>query len=91
MPKGKWRRERDSNPRYPFKGYTRLAGVRLRPLGHLSTTANSNVKAAVKPYFFAQDSRPPAGIYPHRPTNTINLAQGWSVCQFFTALRYSFS
>src|SRR3989304_1145097 len=42
MPKGKWRRERDSNPRYPFKGYTRLAGVRLRPLGHLSVyLANS--------------------------------------------------
>ena len=32
----KWRRERDSNPRYGFKPYTRLAGEHLRPLGHLS-------------------------------------------------------
>ena len=31
----KWRRGRDSNPRYP-SGYTPLAGERLRPLGHLS-------------------------------------------------------
>lgn len=33
---GKWRRERDSNPRYGFP-YTRVPGVRLQPLGHLST------------------------------------------------------
>ena len=31
----KWRRRRDSNPRYRFR-YTPLAGERLRPLGHLS-------------------------------------------------------
>ena len=30
-----WRRERDSNPRYPF-GYTSFPGVHLKPLGHLS-------------------------------------------------------
>ncbi len=30
-----WRRERDSNPRYGFP-YTRVPGVRLQPLGHLS-------------------------------------------------------
>ena len=30
------RRERDSNPRYPLKGYTPLAGERFRPLSHLS-------------------------------------------------------
>ncbi len=30
-----WRRERDSNPRYVFT-YTRVPGVRLQPLGHLS-------------------------------------------------------
>ena len=29
------RRGRDSNPRYPFR-YTRVPGVRLQPLGHLS-------------------------------------------------------
>ncbi len=31
----KWRTERDSNPRYAFT-YTRVPGVRLQPLGHLS-------------------------------------------------------
>ena len=31
----KWRTERDSNPRYAFT-YTRVPGVRLKPLGHLS-------------------------------------------------------
>ena len=31
------RRERDSNPRNGYKPFTRLAGERLRPLGHLST------------------------------------------------------
>jgi hypothetical protein len=30
------RRERDSNPRYRFRQYTRLASEHLRPLGHLS-------------------------------------------------------
>ena len=32
---GKWRRERDSNPRWSFP-HTPLAGVRLQPLGQLS-------------------------------------------------------
>ena len=31
-----WRRERDSNPRYPFE-YAGLANLCLQPLGHLST------------------------------------------------------
>ena len=31
----KWRRERDSNPRYGFP-YTRFPSVRLQPLGHPS-------------------------------------------------------
>ncbi|CAH1685927.1 hypothetical protein CHELA17_64751 [Chelatococcus asaccharovorans] len=31
-----WRRERDSNPRYGCP-YTRVPGVRLQPLGHLSS------------------------------------------------------
>ena len=30
-----WRRERDSNPRYDFS-HTRVPGVHLQPLGHLS-------------------------------------------------------
>ena len=35
LPDNKWRRERDSNPRYSFP-YTRFPGVLLQPLGHLS-------------------------------------------------------
>jgi hypothetical protein len=31
----RWRREWDSNPRYPYR-YTRFPSVRLQPLGHLS-------------------------------------------------------
>ena len=30
-----WRRERDSNPRYPCE-YTNFPGLLLQPLGHLS-------------------------------------------------------
>ena len=33
-----WRRERDSNPRYGFP-YTHFPGVRLQPLGHLSSAS----------------------------------------------------
>lgn len=36
----RWRRERDSNPRYSFP-YTRFPGVRLRPLGHPSGAAQA--------------------------------------------------
>ncbi|CAH1650976.1 hypothetical protein CHELA1G11_10287 [Hyphomicrobiales bacterium] len=35
-----WRRERDSNPRYGCP-YTRVPGVRLQPLGHLSSARTS--------------------------------------------------
>jgi hypothetical protein len=35
-----WRREWDSNPRYAFT-YTRVPGVRLKPLGHLSGIGNA--------------------------------------------------
>ena len=34
----RWRRERDSNPRYGFP-YTRFPSVRLQPLGHLSPSS----------------------------------------------------
>ena len=33
---GRWRRERDSNPRYTFWAYTRFPVAPLQPLGHLS-------------------------------------------------------
>ena len=35
--KFKWRRGRDSNPRYTFRAYTRFPSERLQPLGHPST------------------------------------------------------
>jgi hypothetical protein len=35
----KWRTERDSNPRYGCP-YTRVPGVRLQPLGHLSVASS---------------------------------------------------
>ena len=35
QPQTRWRREWDSNPRYP-SGYTRSPGACLKPLGHLS-------------------------------------------------------
>ena len=42
-----WRRGRDLNPRRGYKPLTRLAGERLRPLGHLSVR-NSLVFVAIK-------------------------------------------
>ncbi len=39
--KRKWRTERDSNPRYGCP-YTRVPGVRLQPLGHLSFTSGND-------------------------------------------------
>ena len=37
---GRWRRRRDSNPRYGFRPYNGLANRRLQPLGHLSERGN---------------------------------------------------
>ena len=43
MTKGEdWRRERDSNPRYP-KGYNGFRDRRLRPLSHLSAKILLNI------------------------------------------------
>ena len=42
-----WRRERDSNPRYAFT-YTRVPGVRLKPLGHLSAVPAPRQGEAVR-------------------------------------------
>src|ERR1044071_3440969 len=42
-----WRRERDSNPRYP-SGYSGFQDHRHRPLGHLSVTGNSRTPARVR-------------------------------------------
>ena len=43
----KWRRERDSNPRYSFL-YTHFPGVRLQPLGHPSALHVARMIARVQ-------------------------------------------
>lgn len=43
---GKWRTGRDSNPRYAFT-YTRVPGVRLKPLGHLSFGVSHPVRKQI--------------------------------------------
>lgn len=43
--KEKWRTERDSNPRYGCP-YTRVPGVRLQPLGHLSVASVTRLSGA---------------------------------------------
>jgi hypothetical protein len=40
----RWRRGRDSNPRYGFP-YTHFPGVRLRPLGHPSNALHVKARA----------------------------------------------
>jgi hypothetical protein len=59
-PATSWRRERDSNPRYGFP-YTHFPGVRLQPLGHLSSTraATSNPAAG-----FCKPLSGPARTFP---------------------------
>jgi hypothetical protein len=37
----RWRRRRDSNPRYALRAYNGLANRRLQPLGHISAGGNS--------------------------------------------------
>ncbi len=43
-----WRRERDSNPRYWFTQYTRLAGEPDRPLRHLSSNLRCYLNKACR-------------------------------------------
>ena len=38
-----WRREWDSNPRYGFTPHTHFPGVRLQPLGHLSSAPKKGI------------------------------------------------
>lgn len=42
----KWRTGWDSNPRYAFT-YTRVPGVRLKPLGHLSIRRSASAKMQI--------------------------------------------
>ena len=53
---GTWRREWDSNPRYPF-GYTHFPGACLQPLGHLSFDPSETSN---------HDSGP---VFPYRPAS----------------------
>jgi hypothetical protein len=57
---GEWRTERDSNPRYAFT-YTRVPGVRLQPLGHLSFTLRGRREALDLDRF--RPTRRSGGIY----------------------------
>jgi hypothetical protein len=43
----RWRRRRDSNPRYALTAYNGLANRRLQPLGHVSSSVN---QALITPY-----------------------------------------
>ena len=40
----RWRRRRDSNPRYAFGAYNGLANRRLQPLGHVSARAPAHIR-----------------------------------------------
>jgi hypothetical protein len=57
--RGCWRRERDSNPRYGFP-YTHFPGVRLQPLGHLSSTRHG----LIRPRAFAKRLSGPDRAFP---------------------------
>ena len=64
-----WRRERDSNPRYEYKSYTRFPGVRLQPLGHLSAAthiATTQIAATLARAAAAQTSSYTPHTYPPR-------------------------
>lgn len=62
--KGEWRRRRDSNPRDPF-GPAPLAGVCLRPLGHVSADPYMDVakggQGAFWPLFADRRAAPSKG------------------------------
>src|SRR5579863_7213127 len=66
----RWRRERDSNPRYDFTSYNGLANRRLQPLGHLSQTAPHYTTAAGTKPMVARDGRADAPArLPQRPAD----------------------
>src|SRR6185295_15625547 len=44
----RWRRERDSNPRYPC-GYSGFRDRPIQPLSHLSAGENTRIAAAIPP------------------------------------------
>ena len=56
--KGRWRSERDSNPRYGFCPYNALAGRPLRPLGHHSGELRFYSRAALRGHKSAAPSDP---------------------------------
>jgi hypothetical protein len=43
----RWRRRRDSNPRYALTAYNGLANRRLQPLGHVSVWAGQALSTAI--------------------------------------------
>src|SRR5439155_18795557 len=60
------RRGRDLNPRYEFCPYTRLAGERLRPLGHLSVLPSWDCAILPFPPLTRNDCPPSGGAAVHQ-------------------------
>ena len=61
MPRENWRRERDSNPRYPF-GYNGFQDRRHQPLGHPSATGPPSVPGTLTPSAVPTYRFPPFAI-----------------------------
>ncbi len=73
----KWRRRRDSNPRYRSR-YTPLAGERLRPLGHFSgidLDALHQKERRIIPYFLKIQRRDESENkgFPNWPLNNLHV------------------
>jgi hypothetical protein len=71
-----WRRERDSNPRYGFP-YTHFPGVRLQPLGHLSSTRHG----LIRPHAFAKRLSGPDRAFPQVSGDICESARPAASCR----------
>ena len=85
----RWRRERDSNPRYGFP-HTHFPGVRLQPLGHPSAVrirapdARLNLptmRISAKGAHYSAANRPRKQAPVQVQGNRISR-QGWELCQY---------
>ena len=61
----KWRRERDSNPRYTFWAYTRFPVVLLQPLGHLSANSIKLLVHLTRDSFLAENTGNLQSVFIH--------------------------
>ena len=60
--RGRWRRRRDSNPRYALTAYNDLANRRLQPLGHVSSRRRSTRIVGHLP-----ERKPTLSLVPRQP------------------------